>query len=109
MKKYNLIFGNLHIFISVYQISCLENARSKVHILIFAIQNCRDPVSQTIAREKYYTYFNSSIQLGLFNPKRSFSVKFYILERIWSFRASWERYTDDDPNRSTPHLKSNDA
>ena len=51
MKKYNLIFGNLHIFISVYQISCLENARSKVHILIFAIQNCCDPASQTMARD----------------------------------------------------------
>ena len=51
MKKYNLIFGNLHIFISVYQISCVENARSKVYILIFAIQNCCDPVSQTIARD----------------------------------------------------------
>ena len=51
MKKYNLIFGNLHIFISVYQIYGPENARSKVHILIFAIQNFCDPVFQNMARD----------------------------------------------------------
>ena len=59
--------------------------------------------------KNYFTYFNSSIQLDLFNPKDNSSEKFYIVEGIWSFRASWERYTEDDPNRSTPYLKSNNS
>ena len=92
-QSYNLIFWNLHTFISVWRICYLENARKKVNIFCNSEQLWTQCPKLIMVRDRKKVIhiprlkFPIRFAQALFKPKGNSSERLHTLEGIWDIRA----------------------